>query len=333
MLSQFPHEVRLNIFHHVFSHLWCRAVIRLEDTPQGIRFKVDSSDHEKDYVGALSCLDATVWDEGVAAAAAEALYQSEFTFGVGADILCTFLQNCPLSKAVHPGQYIKGIHLYMDEEPNFFGDGKTGQDLRKADWVDLQPGPSDDRTTRSTKRTQLMRQCWRAILNMPRLHYFDFLIMPSQPPVLRDAFRRFEIRDIIPMHFRLFCRNIDARIYVQIRDDDTDSFPDYELEARLFAIRHPNAKDGGFYESYKDISSCIPRGWNMPTAERLAEALATAVRLGGGPPVGWFDLYDSFKMLAVHHRGLFCQYHQRLVAGKSQYPSQPFNAKMAANML
>ena len=337
-LSRLPHEIRLNIFHHLFSNLGCGAVIRVGDTAKGIRFKFESSQHENDYVGAaLSCLDAAIGGEGVAAAAAEALYQSKFTFSVDASILCTFLQNCPLTKAVQPGRYITGIRLYMDEDPNFIGDGTTRRELRKADWVDLEPGPNDDRTSKSTTRTQLMRQCWRAILNMPRLHYFAFFIMPSQGQVLVDGFqggfRRFEIRDIIPMHFRLFCRKIDAKIYVHIREDEIDLVPDYRLHARLSAIHHSDARAGGFHEFYINISSCIPRGWDKPTDEEDIESLAIALRLGGRPPASWSDLYDSFKNLAGHYYEIFYWYHRRLVADKGQYLSQSFNAGMAANML
>ena len=333
MLSRFPHEIRLKIFHIVFAESFLRVVIRVEDTAEGIRFKFAEEYSNYRYAGAISCLDATIIGEGVAAAAAEALYKSHFTFGVDTNILCTFLQSCPLSNAVQPGRYIKKLSLYMDEDPNFIGDGRTGQDLRKADWVDLIPGPGDDRTTRSTKRTQSMRQCWRAILNMPRLHLFEFLITPSQGKASADDIQRIEIRDIIPMHFRLFCRNIDARIHVHTRDTCSTAVLDYGLVAHFFAIDHPDAQDGDFYECYMDLSSCIPRKWAKPTAEKREEAETIAARLGGRPPASWSDFLDTFKLDAIRNYDAFQDYYRRLVADKSQYLSKYFNAEMVANML
>ena len=333
MLSRLPHEVRLNIFLFVFSDLGCGGVVRVEDAAEGCRFKFENSDNVDNYAGALSCLDATIVGERVAAAAAEALYQSDTIFGVDAGILCTFLRECPLSNAVQPGRYIRMLDFHTDEDPNFIGDGETGQDFRMADWVDLVQGSGDDRTTRSTKRTQLMRQCWRAILNMPRLRYFDFSIMPSRGQALADVIQRFEIRDIIPMHFRLFCRNIDARIYIHTRDTRSTAVLDYGVAAQFFAIDHPDAQDGDFYECYVDLSSCIRRKWAKPTAEKREEAEAIAARLGGRPPASWSDFLDSFKPHAIRNYDAFQDYHRRLVADKSQYLSQFFNAEMVANML
>lgn len=37
---------------------------------------------------------------------------------------------------------MKGLHRYMDIETSFVGDGKDGQVLPKADWIDLGPGPA-----------------------------------------------------------------------------------------------------------------------------------------------------------------------------------------------
>ena len=60
----------------------------------------------------------------------------------------------------------------------------------------------------------LMRQCWKAILNMLKLNGFDFWIMPSQGKTSTWNIARREVRDVIPMHFRLFCRHIDATIHL-----------------------------------------------------------------------------------------------------------------------
>ena len=333
MLSRLPHEVRLDIFHIVFADVEHRGVIRVEDTATGIKFMIEGSRTEDKYAGALSCLDATMMGEGVAAAAAEALYQSEFRFGVGANDLCNFLQSCPLTNEVQPGRYIKNLDFFMDEDPKFIGDGKTGQDLRKADWVDLVPGPGDDRTTRSTKRTQLMRQCWRAILNMPKLQHFDFFIMPSQGQAWADVIQHFEIRDIIPMHFRLFCRNIVASIYFHIPDAHTIAAPKFEIETLLFtcffAYSRSNSNASGHYESYVNFSYCIPSKWAEPTDERRAAVETLAARLGDRPPTNWLELCDSFRLHAIRNYDALRHYRRRLAADKSQYISQYFNADIS----
>ena len=301
MLSQLPHEIRLNIFRHVFANVQCQGVIRVKDTAKGIRFKFEK-EHDSDICsGAVSCMNPTIMGEGVAAAAAEALYQSEFIFRVGADICSTFLQTCPLSNAVQPGRYIKMLKIYMDEDPNFIGDGKYGQDLRKADWVDLVPGPGDDRITRSTKRTHLMRRCWRAILNMPKLQTFEFWIMPARGKVPADDIQ-FEIRDIIPMHYRLFCRSVDAKIYL-----------------RTWEV----------HESFLDISTCIPYKWTHPMFTEV-EITAARARMSRKDPL---DLIWFFRTQALHNYAAFRHYHCRLVADRSQCLLQNFDCEMVADKL
>ena len=336
MLSRLPHEVRLNIFHHVFAKVPYRVSVRVEDTAGGFRFNFERKDDSDRYAGAVSCIHTAKLDEGVAAAAAEALYRSKFTFGVDATILCNFLQNCPLSSVQPPGRYIKRLDFFMDEDPNFIGDGKNGQELRKDDWVDLVPGPGDDSTMTSTKRTQLMRQCWRAILNMPRLKAFDFFIMPSHGQAWADVIQHFEIRDIMPMHFRLLCRNINASIYVHFPDALTKIVLN-DTEDMVFAFHnvysHPNSIAGDFYESYVNLSSCIPCAWFSPTAEDRASADHFAARLGVRPPANWFDLLVSLRLRAIRNYDAFRHYHRRIVAAKGQYLSRSFNVEIFANML
>ena len=337
MLSRLPHEVRLNIFHHVFADVPYRVNVIVEDTAGGFRFNFERKDDSDSYAGAVSCIHNDNMGEGVAAAAAEALYQSDFTFGVGANILCDFLENCPLPSVQQPGRYIKNLDFFMDEDPNFIGDGKNGQEFREADWVDLVPGPGDDTTMTSTKRTRLMRQCWRAILNMPKLQAFDFFIMPSKDQAWADVVQHLEIRDIIPMHFRLFCkRYIVARIYVHFPDAIRKIVP-YGKEDMSYAFHvvysHPNSIAGDFYESYVNISSCIPCAWYGPTAEDRADADEFAAHLGDRPPASWFDSQISLGLRGMRNYDAFRHYHRRLVATKGQCLSQSFDAELFANML
>lgn len=311
MLSRLPHEIRLNIFHKVFADFWRRGVIRVKDTAEGIRFAFEDNCDYYRCAGAVSCLDVAIMGEGVAAAAAEALYQSDFTFGVDADFLCTFLQSCPFSHMVQPGRYIKRLDFYMDEDPNFIGDGKTGQDLRKADWVGLVAGPGDDRTTRSTKRTQTMRKCWRAILNMPGLFQFKFLVMPAQGKASADDIIRVEIKDIIPMYHRLRCRRLDPEVYVRAWEICTMTLDQ--------VLDNPRARYGDVYEFKSDISSCIPYMWQQPSAKQRAEADAIAARPGDRPFAFCLASCDYKKLHAVRNYDVLQHYLRKLDADKSEY--------------
>lgn len=195
-------------------------------------------------------------------------------------MLCAFLQQCPLSLAVEPGKYIKRLHLYMDEDPKFVGDGKDGQGLRKADWVDLESEVGDERVTRSGHRTRLMRQCCRAILNMPKLYWIEFWIMPRQGMVPKQDIQRWEIRDIIPTHFRLIRKRVITLLLLQIREQHLEASHtlDWWLEKDSVVV-----DDGGFYESYMCLDACIPYDWREPTDE--ARVLAENI-LAGEDPLG-----------------------------------------------
>lgn len=322
MLSRLPHEVRLKIFHLVFAQSGCREVIRVEDTAEGITYKFTDKNHERDYSGAVSCLDAAVVGSGVAAAAAEAFYQSKIMFGVDAKVLCTFLQSCPFSLVVEPGKYIKTLLLYMDEDPKFIGDRVDGQALRKADWVDLVSDAGNDRTTRSGDRTQLMRQCWRAILNMPKLIRFEFCIMPSRGKASAYDIQRWEIRDIIPTHFRLFCKHVDTSVYFrtwELYQEPTSN----AFEKWYYQTMHDNVDDDGFYSSHFDLSACIPYRWREPTHQERVQADDMLARQDRGtlaPKDHAVRNYDALHEL-LH----------RLYADKSTFMIHLFCAEMFAN--
>ena len=328
IISRFPHEIRLIIFHSLFANLSPQEVIKVENSAGGVRVDFHEMSNTSGYAGALACLDAAMLGKGVADAAAEALYKSKATFAVEADVLCAFLQRCPISKAVEPGRYIKKLEFYMDEDPNFVGDGKSGQDLRKADWVGLVPGPGDERATRSTKRAQLMRQCWRAILNMPRLQKFEFWIKPDQGKTLSS--QRFEIRDIIPMHFRLHCKGINAKIFLRTLEAFKKVL-DQTVDPKI--LNHRFAQYDNFRASLMDISSCIPYRWTPPTPEKRAQAESIAAR----PPHSWFPFYrvtlrDSLRLQAVRNYDALVLYQRRLVADKSLYIYDTLMPKRDANM-
>ena len=305
MLSRLPHEIRLKIFRDVFttSAYGYRGDIRVDDAAQGVTYKFTNRRDEREYGGAVSCLNASILGEGVAAAAAEAFYKSTIAFRVDAKTLCTFLRSCPLSLAVEPCKYIERLNFYMGEDPHFIGDGRDGQALRKADWIDLESGVDEDRTTRSGHRTQLMRQCWRAILNMPRLKHFKFYIMPCQGKVAKKDIERWEIRDIIPMHIRLSGKRVETSIYLrtwEVQDpvDDLDILldPDYE------EADEADADESGLYESYLCLTHCVPYRWSKPTAHMRALAEATVAHDPWRPfpeadEVHAIRIYDAFRNL------------------------------------
>ena len=301
MLSRLPHEIRLKIFCDVFtpSDNGFRGFIRVEDTAQRITYKFTRTRDEREYGGAVSCLNASILGEGVAAAAAEAFYKSLIEFGVDAKALCTFLRSCPLSLAVAPGEYIARLSLYMEEDPNFIGDGRDGQALRKADWINLDSSAGDDRITKSGHRTQLMRQCWRAILNMPRLKHFEFWIMPSQGKVSKNDIERWEISDIIPTHLRLSYRGIVTSIYLRTWED---KHPVDGLSRILDPdLEETDIDENGLYESHLGLSHCV--SYFKPTAHMRAQADATLAHdpwrkpFPGADEVHVVRNYDSFRDL------------------------------------
>ena len=216
----------------------------------------------------------------------------------------------------------------MDQDPNFVGDGRDGQALRKADWVDLEPGPGDDRTTSSGDRTQLMRQCWRAILKMPRLRHFEFWIMPSQGKASADDIQSWEIRDILPMHFRLFCKQISARIFLRTWEIYQDSI-DSKDEHQLSRARDSDPQENSCYESAVNLTSCIPHNWAKPTAHDQAKAQVMWPRMEAG---ALLDRYARRQVHAVRNYNALHGYHRRLVADKTMPISLSFPAGTVAEI-
>ena len=308
MLSRLPHEVRLKIFHYAFAGFG--GDIRVQDTADGITCTFTARYDERASGGALSCLAADIVGEGVAAAAAEALYKSKFRFAVDASILCSFLNSCPLSRVVEPGKYIKSLDVFMGEDPKFIGDGKYGQKLRKADWVDLvatDSADSDERITRLKYRTQAMRQISRAILKMPKLKILDFLIMPVQGKASGHDIERFEIREIIPTHFRLCCRGVDARIHLRTWEV-REYYPSTAYYRSLSPgtsrdvtpeVQHDVDHDG-LEECLLDVGSCLSYHWTEPAAFARAKAENASVRRRIRAPSQWFRGSMNYRLIRTY---------------------------------
>ncbi len=305
----------------------------MEDTAEGITYKFIEKLYDRECAGLLSCLDAAIPGEAVVAAAAEALYQSGSAFAVDAEMLPTFLHNCPLSPAVKPGTYIKGLVLYMDEDSQFIGDGKDGQALRKADWVDLLSDGGDDRMTRSGHRTQLMRRCWRAILNMPKLERIVFWIMPAQGKVTVSDIQHWEIRDIIPTIFRLTRKRVHVRVYLRTWEVAQESISDIDSPFRVIGEKsyYDVDNNGVYHESgHFDLNLCIPDKWSKPTDSDRSLAWALSARRTLFP---WDGTCLSFKCQRVRYYDALRELTDRLTADKSMSDIHSFFNDMVLNLL
>lgn len=253
MLSRFPHEVRLKIFHFVFDFdvatvsLSSRKVMRVEETPEGFTYRFTHEDDERCYAGAIFCTNAAIVGEGVAAAAAEALYKSHMIFAVDAKLLCSFMQSCPLSHSVEPGRYIRNLHIYKDADPLIIGDGEHGH------------------------QDQLIRHCWRAILNMPKLGQFESWIKLSKSRFSPHHIKRTEIRHIIPTNYRPI--RIRAHTSIRLRAWELHDHPPDRYERLLYElveVSHvDDDDDDGFDEPYADFSTCNPYRWGNPEDQRV----------------------------------------------------------------
>ena len=204
MLGQLPYELRLYVFKIVFLRCNFRPGTRPCHQERGdVHFEFTDDYLRNEFGRAMSCLEARSVGQKTAAAVIEALYGSEFVFAVPAEYVPEFLSLCPLSHTVEPERLIKRLRVFIDEEPNFTGDGSDGQRLCEADWVDLDDDWVRDIATRAGSRTRLMRQCWRCLLRMPQLQRIHFWITPAQGKVSEAAIQRWEVRNLLPTIFRL----------------------------------------------------------------------------------------------------------------------------------
>src|SRR5436190_1322537 len=203
MLRRLPAELRLEIFRYVFGNIH-GEIILVEKIDGAIILRPDKSCRFKENLEkAILYLHPDIVGSEIAIEAAEALFNSDYTFRVNAEQLPEFLTHCPFSCPIKPGEFISKLQINMDEDTNFIGDGPDRQLLRKADWVDLNEESDDELKLRSQKRTKLMRRYWKAVLKMPRLSHFEFHIAPAGGKMSAKAIQSWEVRDILPMFLRL----------------------------------------------------------------------------------------------------------------------------------
>ena len=221
----------------------------------------------------------------------------------------------------------------MDEDPNFIGDGKDRQALRKADWVDLLSDAGHDRVTRSGHRTQLMRQCWRAILNMPKLDIIEFMIMPARGKVTMSDIQHWEIRDIIPTLFRLTHKRVRAEIWLRIWEVAQE--PINDIDGSFDEKHYYDVDNDGVYQekSHFNLNLCIPDNWSKPTDRERSVAEALSARQGRWTLFPWDGTCASRECQKVRNYDALRELTDRLTADKSMSDIHSFCNDMVANLL
>jgi hypothetical protein len=278
MLGQLPCELRLYVFKIVLCDAtFGRGLVHV--TRNGVMFHFGFTDDylRNEFGDAISCLEARSVGQKTAAAVIEALCRSEFVFTVPAEYVPEFLSLCPLSHTVEPGRLIKRLRVFIDEEPNFAGDGSDGPRLRKADWVDLDDDWVRDIATRAGSRTRLMRQCSRCLLKMPQLQRIHFWITPAQGKASQAAIQRWEVRDLLPTIFRLWCRSVNTYVYLRT----WETYKEPEDSCSWFLQGRVVVDESGLCETLVDLEHGIPfthANWRIPTKEDRVEATAIRAR-------------------------------------------------------
>ena len=145
----------------------------------------------------------------------------------------------------------------------------------------------DGRITRSRHRTQLMRRCWRAIFNMPKLVRLEFWIMPSQGRISANELQHGEVRDIIPTHFRLSLNGVNTLIYLRTWQVDNN-----DLDSTLVEKSDYDFDDDGFYESLFNLGFCIPYKWRKPPNHEAVIAGTTSADQDSLPRIGSYGYFQ-----------------------------------------
>lgn len=206
--------------------------------------------------------------------------------------------------------------MFIDEEPSFAGDGSDGQRLHKADWVDLDDDWVRDIATRAGSRTRLMRQCQKYLLKMPQLQRIYFWITPAQGKVSQPAIQRWEVRDLLPTVFGLWCRGVNT--YVYLRTWKTYKEPEDSFGRFLHGRVVPD--ESGLCETLVDLEQCIPFthvNWRIPTEEDRVEAAAIRTRQEHWSLPNYSGCPDSSRCHKVTNYDAVQELIKRLEADKS----------------
>ena len=244
-LRRLPAELRLVIFRFVFDEkfgkkhwIWPgRVSDRLE-------FK-RSEALQRTY----PYLDSRLVGLDVATEAAEAFYRSGVRLYSSLGQLLDILEHCPLSSNATPGRFITWLRVSIDEDVEYTGDNIGRHSLRKADWVLLDD--QDNERMLRPRRSQLMRRCSRVVLKMPKLKAFRLLIVPADEWKSKDKLSLWEMRDCVPIIFRLRARGINAGVFLRVMRPSTGNLNKKKQKV------HPVNKIQ-YMSSTVDVSMCFP---------------------------------------------------------------------------
>lgn len=288
MLDQLPLEILLAIFGLVFPtptqlgyYSPPKDIVRVSYENSGATFTLQKAHHKTEYVGAMTFLSLSLVGPKVAAAATEALVDSDFMFTIDASVLHSLLNTAFLSRGLRPQQYLRKVRLLIDEDVDFVGDGDKGEGLRQADWVELEDDTEKDDVNLTDTRLQSRRQCWRDILNIAHLEVFELSLLPAQGRVSFGDLQNWEIRDFLPTYVRLRRKGVfvkvSLRLWERYEEPGTPSpEPNYCIGARFIEDRarklrnpkpDPKVDPDGYFENELDLSCCFPwmyEGWQVP---------------------------------------------------------------------
>ena len=183
--------------------------IRLDRVSERLKFK-----EGKTLQRTCPYLDSRLVGLDVATEAAEAFYQSGILLYSSLGQLLDILEHCPLSSNATPGRFVTYLRLSVDEDVEYTGDNFGRHSLRKADWVLLDD--QDNERILRPRRSQLMRRCSKAVLKIPKLKTFRLRIVPADEWKSKVELSLWEMRDIVPIIFRLRARGIDAGVSLRV---------------------------------------------------------------------------------------------------------------------
>lgn len=205
-----PAELRLEIFRFVFDeNFGSNHRIWLNRVSDRLKFT-----ESKALRRTCPYLDSRLVGLDVATEAAEAFYQSGIRLSSGLGQLLDILEHCPLSSNATPGGFITYLRFYIDEDVKYTGDNFGRHPLRKADWV-LLDDQDNERMLRPI-RSHLMRRCSKAVLKMPKLKTFRLYVVPADEWKSGDELSLWEMRDFVPIIFRLRARGINAGVFLRV---------------------------------------------------------------------------------------------------------------------
>lgn len=262
MFRQMPYEISLTIFEYVFEELRGRETINIDDTTDRCLFRLADEVDGRNYSGAMLFLDASVAGSGTAAAAAETLYRSGCTFAVNAEFASSFLKSCPISRAIQPGQYIRRLHIWVDENPKGLANGLDVETPHEVDSAAVTGETPKKGKSPLISRVELMQECWAVLLDMPKLRWLEILVRPAQGRL--DVF--------LPTWFRLSEGHVYLVMY--LRGWELYKRPE-NLYLRSLTTK-PEMMEWRIFESRDDPDRCFTPHHNLPQSSSVQDDVKDA---------------------------------------------------------